>query len=109
MDNSHFDVKKFFADAENKIGTVREVSMYYDESDGCRAMLTIMATNGKRELLLHDYYGDTVVDFYFGHGADRAQYEVAKQMVKDIRGYIVKYYPDVKVDRETKCSFAWFD
>ena len=103
-----FDIKLFIEKSMEKIGHIQQIEIDYGQYDDYRAMLVITASNGNHPAKFDDFNCEDVMEFLFGEGVTDEKYLESKLIAKKIRSYIKKNYPNIKVYRSTKCSFAWF-
>ncbi len=66
------------------------------------------AFNGKYPAKFNDYNCEPVMEFRFCEGTTDKKYLESKNIANNLRAYIKKNFPHVKVYRSTKCTFAWF-
>ncbi len=104
-----FDIEMFLQESIKKIGKIHQVEITYGQYDDYRAKLVITAFNGNHPLKLGDYNCESIMEFLFGEGMTDEKYVQSKCIANKIRAYIKRNFPDVRVYRSTKCTFAWFD
>lgn len=104
-----FDVEMFLKESSEKIGKIHQVEITYSQCDDCRVQMVITAYNGNHPLKFEDYNCESIMEFLFGEGMSDEKYLQSKVTANRIRSYIKNQFPDIKVYRSTKCTFAWFD
>lgn len=104
-----FDVEMFLQESSEKIGKIHRVEITYGQCDDYRAKLVITAYNGNYPLKFEDYNCKYIMEFPFGVGMTDEKYMQSKYIANEIRAYIKRQFPDIRVYRSTKCVFAWFE
>ena len=104
-----FDIKMFLQECTKKIGRIHQVEITYSQCDECRVQMVITAYNENHPLKFGDYNCKPITEFSFGEGMSDEKYLQSKVTANMIRSYIKNQFPDIKVYRSTKCTFAWFD
>ena len=104
-----FDIEMFLQESIKKIGKIHQVEITYGQYDDYRAKLVITAFNGNHPLKFGDYNCESIMEFLFGEGISDEKYLQSKVIANRIRSHIKRNFPDIRVYRSTKCTFAWFD
>lgn len=104
-----FDVEMFLQESSEKIGKIHRVEITYAQYDDYRAKLVITAYNRNHPLKFGDCNCESIMEFLFGEGMTDEKYVQSKVTANRIRSYIKNQFPDIKVYRSTKCTFAWFE